>query len=295
MNHELLTISYLDSHVHFWNYDAQSPEFDWIGEGMNTIKRSFLPNDYVKAINYELPTLNSQLIAVQAAQTWQETEFLLDLASKHAFIEGVVGWIDLVQNEEFIVRSIQNFNYEPSTINYKLLKGFRHILQAEPKGFMLQSRFIEGIKTIGKLGYTYDILIKYTQLDEAFELVKQCPNQKFVIDHLAKPDIKNREIELWKKGISKFTTMDNVYCKVSGMVTEADWGNWKKTDFNPYLDTVFDVFGTDRIMFGSDWPVCLLAGGYEQALNIVEEYISTLSENEKQKIMATNAATFYNI
>lgn len=283
--------TFLDAHVHFWKYDAENPEFDWIDSTMSKISKTFLPENLIQNSKSNI----QNFIAVQASQTWQETEFLLDLASKHAFIKGVVGWIDLVQSEEFIVRSIQNFNYEPSTINYKLLKGFRHILQAEPKGFMLQSRFIEGIKTIGKLGYTYDILIKYTQLDEAFELVKQSPNQKFVIDHLAKPDIKNREIELWKKGISKFATVDNVYCKVSGMVTEADWGNWKKEDFNPYLDTVFNVFGTDRIMFGSDWPVCLLAGGYEQALNIVEEYISTLSENEKQKIMATNAATFYNI
>lgn len=272
--------TFLDAHVHFWKYDAENPEFDWIDSTMSKISKTFLPENLIQNSKSNI----QNFIAVQASQTWQETEFLLDLASKHAFIKGVVGWIDLLNPNS-------TFDIQHSTF----LKGFRHILQAEPKGFMLQSRFIEGIKTIGKLGYTYDILIKYTQLDEAFELVKQCPNQKFVIDHLAKPDVKNREIELWKKGISKFATVDNVYCKVSGMVTEADWGNWKKTDFNPYLDTVFDVFGTDRIMFGSDWPVCLLAGGYEQALNIVEEYISTLSENEKQKIMATNAATFYNI
>jgi L-fuconolactonase len=276
---------------------------------MEAIKRSFLPEDWtplapekntnitphsfpdsrintpdsrLPSPDSRLKTPNSGLIAIQAAQTWQETEFLLSLAEKHSFIKGVVGWINLTNSKIEIQNS-------------KSLKGFRHIVQSEPQGFMLQKSFLNGIEFIGKQGFTYDILIKYTQLDEAFEMVKQFPNQKFVIDHLAKPDIRNAEIEHWKNGIEKFKTLDNVYCKISGMVTEADWKNWKYLELKPYLDVVFDVFGTKRLMYGSDWPVCLLAADYSRVYDTTASFIASLSENEQEQIFSTNGIHFYNI
>lgn len=301
----------LDSHVHFWNYDRSNPEFDWISEGMEAIQRSFMPEDYLAQVrssefvvrseknnssnysdktsdyeprttSYELPTTNYQLIAIQVAQTWQESEFLLKLASKYDFIKGVVGWADIN-------------NYELKTTNYELLKGFRHIIQSKPHGFMTDDRFRYFISKLRNKNYTYDLLIKPHQLSEALELVQEFPNQKFVIDHLAKPDIRNQDIEQWKSHIQEFKHLPNVYCKLSGMVTEAYWHSWKQDDFKKALDTVFHTFGTSRLMYGSDWPVCLLAGDYQQVYGIVSNYISKLSTAQQQKIMAENAMSFYNI
>ncbi len=523
MNNQQPTVNFIDSHVHFWNYDANNPEFDWIGDGMEVIKKSFLPDDFssgkgnssefvvrssgkgnssefvvrssgkgnsleknnssefgvrssekgfssefvvrssekgnslenlvrssekknssefgvrssekknsqprtpnyeprtpnyelrtpnyeLRTPIYELPTTNYGIIAVQAAETWQETEFLLDLASKHDFIKGVVGWADLGfssekgnssefgvrssekgnssefrvrssekgNSSEFVVRSSEKGfsseknNSEPRTTNsqllttnsqlltpnsqlrtpnyelptpnsellttnsqlpttnsqlrtpnhelpttnsqlrtpnhelpttnsqlqtpnYELLKGFRHIIQAKPNGFMSDDKFRYFISKLKNQNYTYDLLLKPHQLEEALELVQEFPNQKFVIDHLAKPDIRNQDFSEWKNDMQAFKHLPNVFCKVSGMVTEAHWQSWKESDFRQVLDTVFNTFGTDRLIYGSDWPVCLLAADYQQVLGIVSNYISDLSINEQEKIMAKNAIKFYNI
>lgn len=269
----------VDTHVHFWQYEIDNPDFDWIDNSMLTIRKSFLPNDFFVDGRQDY-----HVIAVQAAQSWKETEFLLQLANENTQIVGVVGWVDLL-----------NFNGESIKTQHPSLKGFRHIVQAESAGFMLQKKFIAGVNQIGMLGYTYDILIKYHQLYEAYKFVKLCPHQKLVIDHLAKPDIKNQEFIQWKKGIENFKNVENVYCKLSGMVTEANWHKWKPSDFSPYLDTVFEVFGTKRLMYGSDWPVCLLGGSYHKVQSILHAYISRLSDTEKESIWHLNAANFYNL
>ncbi|MFY7898687.1 MAG: amidohydrolase family protein, partial [Chitinophagaceae bacterium] len=178
---------------------------------------------------------------------------------------------------------------------YPILKGFRHILQAEHPSFMLQQSFLNGIAALQQYNFTYDILITPTQLASAIQLVQQHPNQLFVIDHLAKPYIKAGLIDEWKKDILTIAQYSNVYCKISGMVTEADCTSWKYADFIPYLDVVVEAFGTKRIMYGSDWPVCLLAASYKNALAIVQQYFATFSENEKQAFFANNAAQFYHL
>jgi L-fuconolactonase len=233
-------------------------------------------------------------IAVQADQSEKETHFLLDLADKNNVVKGVVGWVDLMADN--LEKQLDYFRQFPK------LKGFRHILQGEKPEFMLNPRFTEGVRLLGKKGFTYDILVLPKHLSAVKTLLKQCDNQLFVIDHIAKPYIKKGLIKQWAKDIKAIAKHENVYCKISGMVTEADWKGWKEADFTPYLDVVFDAFGTNRMMYGSDWPVCLLAADYEKQLNIVQNYVSqgfdVIARNEateESKIMGENAARFYNI
>jgi L-fuconolactonase len=273
----------IDSHQHFWNFDPE--KFDWITEEMSLIKKDFLPGD----LKYILQENNFDgCITVQVEQTEEENDFLLKAAQDNEFIKGVVGWIDL-QLENIDERLAYYKQFER-------LKGFRHILQGEKKrDLMLSPQFKRGISLLSKYNFTYDVLIFPDQLVFAKQLVKEFPKQKFVIDHLAKPYIKDGRIEEWKKDMEAIGSFENVYCKISGMVTEADWKNWKAKDFFPYLDVVVKSFGTNRIMYGSDWPVCLVAASYEQVLDIVREYFSSFSKNEQDLFFGGNAVKFYNI
>jgi L-fuconolactonase len=273
----------IDSHQHFWNFDPE--KFDWITEEMSLIKKDFLPGDlkYILQENYF-----DGCITVQVQQTEEENSFLLNNAKDNDFIKGVVGWVDL--QSENIDERLAYYH------QFKRLKGFRHILQGEKKrDLMLSPGFKRGISLLNKYNFSYDVLIFPDQLIFAKELVKEFPKQKFVIDHLAKPYIKDGRIEEWKKDMEAIGSFENVYCKISGMVTEADWKNWKAKDFFPYLDVVVKSFGTNRIMYGSDWPVCLVAASYEQVLNIVREYFSSFSKNEQDLFFGGNAVKFYNI
>ncbi|MEB0263405.1 amidohydrolase family protein, partial [Mucilaginibacter sp. 10I4] len=221
-----------------------------------------------------------------ADQSEAENDFLLGLAQKHSFIKGIVGWVDFKADN--IEERLAYYS------GYKLIKGFRHILQAEPdEQFMLDEKFMKGISLLSKYNFTYDILIKPNHLPYAKTLVAAFPDQKFVIDHLAKPYIKDGGINGWREDIEAIASHPNVSCKISGMVTEADWANWKPGDFTPYLDVVFNAFGIKRVMFGSDWPMCNLAGGYAGVLSIVESYISHLSLNEQELFWGKNAVEFY--
>ena len=272
----------IDAHQHFWKYNPVRDA--WIDDSMEVIRRDFLPDD-LKPI---LETNNLDgCIAVQADQSETETEFLLNCAKNNSFIKGVVGWVDLrAENiEERLAHYAKN----------TLFKGVRHIVQSEPNDFMLGEKFQNGIRKLQQFNLTYDILVFPTQLKAAIELVNKFPNQKFVVDHLAKPYIKDGKIKDWKADMYQLAQAQNVYCKVSGMVTEANLKDWKTLEFKPYLDVIFEAFGVDRILYGSDWPVCLLAAEYQLQLNIVEEYISEFSEEEKEKVMGLNALHFYNI
>ncbi|MFY8128135.1 MAG: amidohydrolase family protein [Chitinophagaceae bacterium] len=272
----------LDAHQHFWHYHSST--HGWINDEMSTIRKDFLPKHLLPV--YQQNNVDG-CVAVQADQTLDETYFLLQLAQQHEFIKGVVGWIDLqADNIDAELEHLQNFSK---------LKGFRHILQGESPSFMLQPKFLNGISTLKNFNYTYDILIYPHQLSAANELVKLNPEIKFVIDHLAKPYIKNGLIDDWAKQIKQIANYSNVYCKISGLVTEADFANWQPEIFNPYLDVVVAAFGTKRLMFGSDWPVCLVAANYESVLQIVKNYINKLSTHEQADILYNNAVNFYNL
>ncbi len=273
----------IDSHQHFWNYDPQN--YGWINSEMSVLKRDFLPADLLQELNQN--GLDGS-VAVQASQTEFETEYLLGFARNYEFVKAVVGWVDL--RSKNIDERLQHYQGAPK------LAGFRHVVQDEPdENFMLRKDFQNGISLLEKYGFTYDILIFPNQLEAALQTIKNFPNQKFVVDHIAKPRIKEGIIEPWGHLMGQIAACDNVWCKISGMVTEADWQNWSKDDFTPYLDLVLGAFGTDRIMFGSDWPVCLLAGKYEEVKGVVDDYFQGFSDNEKSKIFGENAAAFYEI
>ena len=282
-NKNVLPMLRIDSHQHFWNYDSE--KFDWITGDMSLIKKDFLPTDLAPLLqqnNFD------GCVTIQVQQTEEENDFLLNTAEGHDFIKGVVGWTDLQsENVEEHLNRLKSFNK---------LKGFRHILQGEKKrDLMLSPEFKNGISFLPKYGFTYDILIFPDQLAFARKLVKEFPEQKFVIDHLAKPYIKDGKIEEWEKDMNAIGSFKNVYCKISGMVTEADWKKWKPEDFFPYLDVVVKSFGTNRIMYGSDWPVCLVAASYQQSLSIVSEYFSPFSKDEQDAFFGGNAIKFYNL
>jgi L-fuconolactonase len=273
----------IDAHQHFWQYNAARDS--WITDDMSVIQRDFFPKDLESLLQHH--NIDG-CIAVQASQSEDENKFLLQLANENDFIKGVVGWVDLKVPD--IQAQLQHYQQFPK------LKGFRHVLQGEvDRAFMLQPSFMKGIGALKEYGYTYDILIYTDQLQFIPDFVSAFPGQKFVIDHLAKPGIKNKEINDWSKAMQAIAAHPNVWCKISGMVTEADWHHWKKEDFFPYLDVVVNAFGTDRIMFGSDWPVCLVAASYDKMIGIVQEYFQSFTTEEQLNFFGNNTATFYNL
>ncbi|QRR03922.1 amidohydrolase family protein [Dyadobacter sandarakinus] len=272
----------IDSHQHFWVYDEERDA--WITPDMQVIRRNFLPADLKPVLDANHV---SGCVAVQAGQSDSETEFLLQCAEANDFIKGVVGWIDL--RSEGLYERLERYS------QFEKLKGFRHVVQAEPAGFLLQSEFMRGVGQLVAFDFTYDILIYQHQLAEAAQFAARLPNVRFVLDHLAKPDIKNGDITQWAGGIRELAELPNVYCKLSGMVTEAHWNEWEKADFRPYLDVAVEAFGTDRLMFGSDWPVCLVAAEYEGAKGILTDYLSMFSDAEMKQVMGGNAVEFYNL
>lgn len=272
----------IDTHQHFWKYN--STDFGWVTDEMQVLRKDYLPDEL--AVIIKKNQVNS-CIAVQADQSENETNFLLELAAKNSFISGVVGWVDL-----------RNPNIEERLLYYKAfpkLKGFRHILQSEAPSFMLQEDFLYGLSLLQKYNYTYDILIFPKHLDAALELVKKFPQQSFVIDHMAKPDINHKEIHLWEKGMREIGKYANVSCKLSGLVTEANWQTWTNQDLAPYMQIIVQAFGIDRIMFGSDWPVCLLASTYDRWLSVVKDFFLPYSIEDQEKVFYKNAISFYHL
>ena len=252
---------------------------------MSVLKRDFLPEEL--ALEFKANGIDAS-IAVQADQSEKETLFLLELARDNPLIAGVVGWTDLASPN--IEERLLFFS------RHNKLCGFRHITQSEPDDrFLVRPDFSRGISRLKEFDFTYDILIYPGQLPAAIELVSKFPEQRFVIDHLAKPEIKSQDLAFWETHIRRIAESPNVYCKLSGLVTEADRRKWKAADFKPYLDVVFDAFGQDRLMFGSDWPVCLLAASYEQVKQIIEVYLYGFSAAQKENIFGGNAIRFYNL
>ncbi|MGM8362491.1 amidohydrolase family protein [Flavobacterium sp. ARAG 55.4] len=273
----------VDSHQHFWIYEAE--KHAWIDDNMKVIRKNFLPED-LKLV-YQQNDVDG-CVAVQADQTLAETDFLLDLAKKNDFIKGIVGWVDLRASD--IDTVLKHYSQFPK------LKGFRHVVQGEADhNFMLRPNFLNGIAALEKYNFTYDILIFPHQLGAALELVRRFPNQKFVIDHIAKPYIKDGFYDGWAALMKTIGQYPNVYCKLSGMTTEADYNTWTPEQIEPYMQLVLDAFGTDRILFGSDWPVCLVAGNYTKTKELVTQFIAKLSSEEQAAIMGGNAIKFYNL
>lgn len=273
----------IDSHHHFWHYDPD--ELVWMTEGMDILRRDYLP-EHLKPL---LDSINFDgTIAVEARQMIEETEWLLELGDRHDIVKGVVGWVDLKSPD--VKDMLAKYASHPK------FSGVRHVLIDEPdKEHMLQQDFRRGIGALSEFNLTYDLLVHHFHLPVALELVTEFPEQPFVIDHIANPDIKNGMTSPWKQDLAELARFQNVYCKLSGMVENADLHNWKPEQFVPYLDIVIDLFGTDRVMIGSNWPVCLLSGEYKPVMDIVKEYTRQFPEPVRERIFGENCANFYGV
>jgi L-fuconolactonase len=273
----------IDSHQHFWQYNPA--EHTWISDEMTGLRRDFLPGD--------LASLLGQIrfdgsIAVQARQSLVETDWLLKLSDENDFIKGVVGWVDLRSPD--IAEVLVGYSRREKLV------GVRHVVHDEPDDtFMLQPAFQNGIAALKEFGLTYDLLLFPRHLPVALKLVEKFPDQSFVVDHIAKPFIRGRKISPWMEDLKELAKHPNVFCKLSGMVTEATWYGWKDTDFKEYLDIVTEAFGTHRLMIGSDWPVCALSADYRTTMNIVIDYAAQFSEDACEAILGGNCIKFYKI
>lgn len=271
----------IDAHQHFWRYSAA--EYPWMSEKLASLRRDYLPGDLAPLLSC---TGLDGCVAVQAQQTLAEARWLLSLADQHAFIKGVVGWVDL-QNDR-VEEDLAALARHPRFV------GVRHVVQDEPDdNFMLRPAFQRGIGKLRQFKLAYDLLVFPKQLPAAIQLVSNFPEQRFVLDHIAKPLIAAGTLSPWREQIRELAKASNVWCKISGMVTEAKWDGWSAEDFRPYLDVVFAAFGPDRLMFGTDWPVATLAGNYAQVHRLADDYTRTMTAEARAKFFGGNATDFY--
>ncbi len=273
----------IDAHQHFWKFDPVRDS--WINSEMKVIQKDFLPADLKPLLDQNN---FAGCVVVQSDQSEEETAFQLQNAEEFDFIKGVIGWVDLQAKN--IDARLQYYS------RFKKLKGFRHILQGEPvRDRMLKPEFMNGIALLKKYNFTFDMLIFPDQLRYIPRFVESFPEQLFVVDHIAKPDLKEGRIAIWRNEIAAVAKFENVYCKISGMVTEANWNSWKKEDFKPSLDVIVEAFGISRVIFGSDWPVCLVAASYKEVVGIVKDYFSAFSKEEQDQFFRLNATRFYKL
>ena len=273
----------IDAHQHFWKYDAAG--YTWIDDSMAALKRDFLPDESAR----EMARVGfDACVAVQARQTLDETRWLLGLAAEHPSIAGVVGWVDLQADN---VR-----DQLAALAGHQRLVGIRHIAQSEPDDrFLLRPQVVRGIRLLADFGLGFDILIYRRQLGSAAELVGRLPSQRFVLDHLAKPDLRSGEIDEWERDIRRLAAQPNVFAKLSGLVTEASWARWTSDQIRPYLDVAFDAFGWNRLMIGSDWPVCTVSADYARTMNVVIDYVAARPDHERDAVLGGNARRFWNL
>jgi len=273
----------IDAHQHFWKYDAA--EYTWIDDSMAALKRDFLPDESAR----EMARVGfDACVAVQARQTLDETRWLLGLAAEHPSIAGVVGWVDLQADN---VR-----DQLAALAGHQRLVGIRHIAQSEPDDrFLLRPQVVRGIRLLADFGLGFDILIYRRQLGSAAELAGRLPSQRFVLDHLAKPDLRSGEIDEWERDIRRLAAQPNVFAKLSGLVTEASWAQWTSDQIRPYLDVAFDAFGWNRLMIGSDWPVCTVSADYARTMNVVIDYVAARPDHERDAVLGGNARRFWNL
>jgi len=274
----------VDAHQHFWRYDAA--EYGWIDDAMAALRRDFLPRD----LEPEMARAGiDACVAVQARQSLAETRWLLSLADAHPFISGVVGWVDL--QSRGVRRDLE------AVCRHEKLVGIRHIAQSEPDDrFLLRPAVVRGLALLEEWGLAFDLLVYSRHLPVAAELAARLPRQRFVLDHLAKPDIRGRSArEIWQRDLRALAACPNVSAKLSGLVTEADWARWTPDDVRPYLDVAFDCFGAERLMIGSDWPVCLVAGDYQRTMSVVMDYLSSRPAHERDAVLGGNAVRFWKL
>lgn len=273
----------IDTHQHFWKYNDR--DYVWMTAGTDKLRKDHLPADLLPLIG---PADISATVAVQARQSLEESTWLLQLADEHAFIRAVVGWVDL--SSERVVEQLELLAQRAK------FRGVRHVVHDEPDdGFMLRESFLNGLSQLRRFGLTYDLLLFPRHLPIACDVVKRFPEQLFVLDHIAKPPVRAREIEPWARDLKRLAGFANVFCKLSGLVTEARWDSWEARDFEPYLDVALSAFGAHRLMIGSDWPVCTLAGDYKSVINLVADYIGRLSGDEQRAILEENPMKVYSI
>jgi L-fuconolactonase len=272
----------VDSHQHFWRYHPERQA--WIDDRMSSLKRDFMPVELQLALRRAGFDAS---IAVQAAQSLAETCFLLDLADHHDFIRGVVGWVDLrAPNVEETLAELAA---------HERFKGVRHIAQSEPAGFLAEPAFRAGVSRLARFGLTYDVLIHAHQLPEALELARALPHVSFVLDHVAKPPVRSGQLSPWREQLRRLAELPNVCCKLSGLVTEADWKAWSPSQLRPFLDVAAESFGWQRLLVGSDWPVCTLAGSYEQVTRVLSDYVAGWSAAERAAVFGENATRIYRL
>jgi L-fuconolactonase len=270
----------IDAHQHVWKYD--SAEYGWIDNTMSALRRDFLPSD----LEHEMTAAGVQAsIAVQARQTLEETRWLLELADRHPFIAGVVGWVDL--QGDGVDAELERMS------QHRRLVGVRHIVQGEPDGFLGRPAFLRGVECLERHGLTYDILVYARQLPAAVTFARAFPRQRFVLDHLGKPDVKGNGYQIWRTHFDRLAELPNVCCKLSGLVTEAEWTSWTSEELRPYLDAALEAFGPSRLMIGSDWPVCLVAATYGDVIALVRDAIGEYSIDERDQILSGTAKEFY--
>ena len=275
----------IDAHQHFWNFKENAADFTWMTDELTALKQNFMPTDLAPLL---ADTGRDGSIAVQAREVLSETNFLLELAQKHSSIKGVVGWIDLCADD--VERVLDTFQNNPK------LKGFRMLIHDRDNvDFADSEAHLNGVSLLNNYNFTYDLLLRTIHLPSAIRLVEKLPDQPFVVDHIAKPAMDGSDMEAWKRGIKEISKYPNVMCKLSGLVTEADWKNWHPSDFVPFLDIVFEAFGADRLMVGSDWPVCTVAANYKATLSIVDDWVSKLSTEEQSLILGETCAKFYSV
>ena len=274
---------HIDAHQHFWRYDPR--EYDWIDDSMASLRHDFLPD----GLKPQLDQAGFQgCVAVQARQTLEETRWLLELAAAAPFVLGVVGWVDLQSPQ--VHSQLEAFAKNPKLV------GVRHVVQGEPDDrFLLRPEFLRGISVLEEFDLAYDILIYTRHLPVAAEFVRHFPRQRFVLDHLAKPPIKSGSLHPWARGLRELAAFPNVLCKLSGLVTEADWDLWKPEQLAPYIAVAFDCFGPERLMIGSDWPVCTVAASYTRAMDVVKNYLSGQPPQVQAAVLGENAQRFWKL
>ena len=275
----------IDAHQHFWRYNTR--EYDWIDDSMSALRRDFLPSDSGR----ELASIGfNACVAIQTRQTLEETSWLLSLADAGPSIAGVVGWVDLQVGSSRVREQIESFGGSSKLV------GVRHIVQAEPdERFLVRPQVLDGLSVLAEYGLAFDLLVYPRHLPVAAECVARFPEQRFVLDHLGKPRIRAGEIDVWERDIRGLARHSNVFAKLSGLVTEADWQNWTDAQFRPYLAVAFDAFGWQRLMIGSDWPVCLVAAPYRRTMRVVLEYLTSRPAHEQEAVLGGNAQRFWRL
>jgi L-fucono-1,5-lactonase len=273
----------VDSHQHFWQVGRF--DYPWMTPEVDVLCRDYLPPVLAPILNRDRI---EKTILVQASNSLEETRWLLELAGQNSFIAGVVGWVDLTADR--IADQLDDFVQDPN------LKGVRHLVESEPlDDWLMQPAVQANLRELAVRGLTYDLLVHTRHLKYASMVADSCPDLHLVVDHMAKPPIARGEMDEWSRAIRELASRPNVWCKLSGLITEAGWASWQVEDLKPYVDFALEVFGPQRMMFGSDWPVCLLAGSYDQVLETCQELLAEVDEQDRSRIYSENAIDFYRI